>query len=154
MNNQTRTWVIVGFDILLVLLVYLMYNFLLKPAVNQESQGAKSVTQHRKINYSLQAKPAKKNKVKLTFELWNTAENTAIVAAPRGITLMLSDGQKYIYDQKQIVPPGRLTIPGGGEKKWVYLAPYPDNTPQVIYAGYFLDQTRQKQVRVDLNKNE
>lgn len=150
MDTRNRTWLIVGLDILLVLLVYLLYTHVLRPAL-LSGGPAKSVSHHEQVKYELEATPEENNTIKLSFRLENTAGETTVIDLPRGVTLMLSDGQKYIYDQQQIISPGELKLGGGAKENWDYRASHPRNPPESIYGGYFLDKSRQKQVRIELS---
>ncbi|GEM_PF-5476830 len=151
MNRRTKTWLIIGVDIMLVLAVYMLYVYHLQPLLERPTGPVEMTTRHEGIYYRLEAQPhPETRRMLIKFEISNPRGDTATVDIPEGVRIMLYDGAEYIFAQELIVPPTSFDLGRGDKKDWSHHLRYPQLDVAQIFVGYFIDDRRQKQTAVEL----
>lgn len=142
MSGQKRGWVIIAFDLLIVLGVYYLYS---EYAFSRTS----TTVLKQEAHYELKVRPSKNESVELEFSISNPQDESIEITLPRGITLQLSDGKKIVYWQKSVTNSSELTLAPGEKRTWTMSTSMPDNPPQTLYAGWVVDSDRQGQVEIN-----
>jgi hypothetical protein len=132
---------IIAFDIVIVLLVYLFYTQV--RVVENESQRRMAG-----INYTLTVNQISDGSIPVTFSLTSRRRTPYTTSFPNGVTLMLSDGQQTVYWRGKLGISQSLKMPAGGERGWTRKIPRPDDSSPPYYVGFYIDDDRQAQVKV------
>ncbi len=141
MRGQTKGWIIVGFDLLLVLGVYFVY-LQFRPASGPDVPRAE--VHQDEVVYVLEVSRPSKSEYKIHFELKNTGSSARTVSFPGGVQLMLSDRQRIIFWKSTLSTPDRIRLEPGEERSWSLTAPRPDRQSENLYASFYVDKLRQK----------
>ncbi len=151
METRKRTWLIIGFDLLIVITVFMLYSLVIQPVLQAPDYPVSSSVRIEGLTYSLEAFPVKEEThMHLKFTISNSSTETLEVVLPAGITLLLSDGRDYIYDRSQVASAGRHKLTPDETISWEHRARYPALDAGKIYAGYHIDERRQKWLEVPL----
>lgn len=149
MSSRGRATALIVFDLALVLLVYGLYFFLLKPAPDSDHLHEQTMmTQDVEATLTvLDGEPPYEVELKLT----NRTEASQTLTLPRGIVLFTSDGQSgsgAIWNSV-LHDPGELTLDAGQSRTWTREVPAPDEDVDPLYLGVFINPDLQTAVGIN-----
>ncbi|MFB6344396.1 MAG: hypothetical protein ABEK50_01300 [bacterium] len=141
-SGQTRGWIIIGVDLLVVLGIYFLYSQFMVQAPD-----TKTATIREDLQYKLVVNQSSGDSLPVSFGIVNNHPKSRISQLPNGILLLLTDGQQTRYWSKQIVGPGSMTLGSSETRSWEIDVPLPDDQGP-YFVEVFIDKERQTRLQV------
>ncbi|MGM0381760.1 MAG: hypothetical protein ACQEP7_07200 [bacterium] len=149
MDRKTKRWAIIIIDLFIVCGFYLAFTYFQGTIFTQAEGDTEFTTRvsQRQINYEIEGKYTAGKQVSMTLNLQNTTDSSRQINLPEGITLLLTDGKKNMYENK-IMSSTTIQLAGGETRSWKRTFNVPPEIKNNMMAGFFIDESRQKLVEV------